>query len=113
MMDRSRDLVLVLSTVPDRETGLRIARALVADHLVACVNIVPGLTSVYRWEAEIRADDEQLLLMKTPRSRLDALTERLPKLHPYDVPELLAIPIEAGLPTYCEWVVAETMGATS
>jgi periplasmic divalent cation tolerance protein len=111
MMDPSLDLVVVLSTVPDRETGVRIARTLVEERLIACANLAPGLTSVYRWQGEVRAEDEQLLLMKTRRARFAALAERLPQLHPYEVPELLALPVEAGLPVYCDWVAGETAEA--
>jgi periplasmic divalent cation tolerance protein len=111
MMDASRDLVVVLSTVPDRDTGVRIARTLVEERLIACASLAPGLTSVYRWGGEVRAEDEQLLLMKTQRARLAQLAERLPQIHPYDVPELLALPVEAGLPVYCDWVMDETAGA--
>lgn len=109
-MDLPNSLVLVFSTVPDRATGLRIGRALVERRLVACANLVPGLTSVYRWDGEVHEDDEMLLLMKTRRTRLPELTESLTALHPFQVPELVAVPVEAGLPAYCSWVVAETDG---
>jgi periplasmic divalent cation tolerance protein len=109
-MDPSNPLVVVFSTVPNRETGLRIGRTLVEQRLIACANLVPGLTSVYRWDGEVREEDEVLLLMKTRQTRLAELTERLTALHPFEVPELLAVPVEAGLPAYCAWVVAETAG---
>jgi periplasmic divalent cation tolerance protein len=111
MMDRSRDLVVVLTTVPDRDAGVRIARTLVEERLIACANLAPGLTSIYRWEGELRTEDELLLLMKTRRAHLSRLTERLPQLHPYDIPELLALPVESGLPVYCDWVLDETVEA--
>lgn len=101
-------LVVALSTVPDAQTAERIARALVDERLIACANLVPNLTSVYRWEGEVRADPEVLLLMKTRRALLPALGERLTELHPYDVPELISAPIEHGLPAYCGWVRDET-----
>lgn len=107
-IDSSPELVVVFSTVPDRETGARIGRSLVEEHLIACANLVPGLTSIYRWEGEVRAEDELLLIMKTAHVRVPALAERLAELHPYDVPELLALPVAAGLPAYCAWVAAET-----
>lgn len=101
-------LVVALSTVPDAQTAERIARALVDERLIACANLVPNLTSVYRWEGEVRADPEVLLLMKTRQALLPALGERLTELHPYDVPELISAPIEHGLPAYCGWVRDET-----
>jgi periplasmic divalent cation tolerance protein len=101
-------LVVALSTVPDALTAERIARVLVEERLIACANLVPNLTSVYRWEGDVRADPEVLLLMKTRRALLHALGDRLTELHPYDVPELISAPIEHGLPAYCGWVRAET-----
>jgi periplasmic divalent cation tolerance protein len=101
-------LVLALSTAPDHETATRIARALVGERLIACANLVPGLTSVYRWEGEVRADPEVLLVMKTRRALLERVGERLRELHPYEVPELVSAPIEYGLPEYCRWVAHET-----
>jgi periplasmic divalent cation tolerance protein len=107
-IDPSPELVVVFSTVPDRETGVRIGRALVEEHLIACANLVPGLTSIYRWEGEVRADDELLLIMKTARARTPALTDRFAELHPYAVPELITLPVVSGLPAYCAWVATET-----
>lgn len=101
---------LVLCTVPDREVGLRIARALVEDSLAACVNVVPGLHSVYRWQDAVESADEALLLVKTTQDRLDALRERLVALHPYELPEVIAVDVAAGLPAYLDWVVAGTRG---
>jgi periplasmic divalent cation tolerance protein len=103
------ELLLVVGTAPDEATARRIAHELVAERLVACVNLVPGLRSIYWWDGEIRDDGEVLMLMKTPRARLALLMERLPTVHPYDVPELLALPIVAGLPQYCDWVARETL----
>jgi periplasmic divalent cation tolerance protein len=70
--------------------------------------VVPGLRSIYRWQGEVRSDSEVLLLLKTPASRLPLLMDRFPELHPYDVPELLALPVASGFEAYCHWVVAET-----
>lgn len=98
------DRLVVLSTVGRAEDAERIARALVERRLAACVNVVPGLVSVYRWKGNVEKDDERLLLIKTRRERLPALREALAALHPYELPELLALPVEAGSPAYLEWL---------
>jgi periplasmic divalent cation tolerance protein len=108
--DDASDLVLALSTAPDGEQAARIARALVDERLIACANLVPGLTSIYRWQGEVQVDAEVLLLMKTRRSLVRRLKERLPQLHPYQVPELVVTEIEDGLEPYCRWVLGETEG---
>lgn len=95
---------LVLTTVPDAETATEIARALVEERLAACVNVVPGLTSIYRWEGEIQEDTEFLLLIKTTEEAIDALQKRLEELHPYSVPEVLAFQVNSGLERYLSWV---------
>jgi periplasmic divalent cation tolerance protein len=102
------ELLFVVSTAPNLATAEKVGRALVAERLVACVNVVPGLTSIYRWQGEIQAEEEVLLLMKTQRDRLEALEQRLPELHPYDVPELIALPVAAALGAYGSWVMSET-----
>lgn len=107
MADPASELVLVLTTVADAAAAERLARRLVDERLIACANLVPGLTSVYRWKGSVQAESEVLLLMKTPRARVDRLFERAAELHPYEVPELLALPVEAGLEAYCHWVAAE------
>lgn len=102
------DTLLVLCTCPDAESAGRIARALVEERLAACVNRVPGLTSVYRWQGAIQEDDEVLLLIKTRRERFEALRARLVALHPYDVPEVIALDIATGHAPYLEWLRTET-----
>lgn len=99
---------VVFSTAPDAETAARIARALVTERLVACVNVVAGVTSVYRWQGKLEEAAEVLLVMKTVADRIPALAARLKELHPYEVPELLALPVDAALPAYAQWVAAET-----
>lgn len=107
-MDPSPSPVRVaLSTAPDAETGARIARALVEERLAACVNLVPGVRSIYRWQGRVEDAGEVLLLIKTRAERVDALASRLRALHPYEVPELLALPVSAGLGPYLDWVLAE------
>lgn len=108
------DHIVVLSTVGTAEDAERIARALVEQRLAACVNVVPGLVSVYRWKGKVERDDERLLVIKTRRERFSALREVLAALHPYEVPEILALPVEDGSPAYLEWLdesVAEPAGA--
>ncbi len=104
------DLVVALSTAPDAEQAERIARALVEERLVACANLVPGLTSIYRWEGAVQAEAEVLLVMKTRRALVPRLKERLPQLHPYEVPELVVTPLVDGLDPYCRWVRDSTDG---
>jgi periplasmic divalent cation tolerance protein len=96
--------VVALSTVGTAEHAERIARALVERRLAACVNVVPGVVSVYRWKGEVCRDEERLLVIKTRRERLDALREALLGLHPYELPELVAVPIEAGYEPYLAWL---------
>lgn len=103
--------LICLSTCPDRAAAERIADALVEERLAACVNIVPGLTSVYRWQDQIRRDEELLLVIKTHSDRLDALRQRIDELHPYELPELIAVEAADGLPAYLDWVRAETRPA--
>ena len=99
---------MVLVTAPSAEKAGEIARALVEERLAACGNVVPGLRSIYRWEGRVQDDAEALLLLKTTRRRLPALRARVLALHPYEVPEVLALPVEAGHPPYLEWIAAST-----
>lgn len=96
--------LVVLSTVARAEDAERIARALVERRLAACVSVVPGLVSLYRWKGNVERDDERLLVIKTRRERLAPLREAIAELHPYELPELLALPVEAGSPDYLEWL---------
>ena len=106
----SSELVVALSTAPDAEQAARIGRALVEERLIACANLVPGLTSIYRWQGEVRQEAEVLLVMKTRRALVERLKARLPQLHPYEVPELVVTPVMEGLEAYCRWVRDETDG---
>ena len=96
--------VVAFSTVAKAEDAERIARVLVERRLAACVNVVPGVVSVYRWKGEVCRDEERLLVIKTRADRLEALREALVGLHPYEVPELVALPIESGHPPYLDWL---------
>ena len=100
--------LLCLSACPDAETAARIARALVEERLAACVNRVGGIQSTYRWHDRIHEDAEVLLIIKTTRERFDALQTRLVQLHPYKLPELVAVEITDGLPAYLAWLARET-----
>jgi periplasmic divalent cation tolerance protein len=99
---------VVLMTAPDAGTAERVARALVDERLIACANVLPGVTSIYRWQGEVHTDAECLVVMKTREALVPRLIERAAALHPYDVPELLALPVAEGLPAYCRWVMDET-----
>jgi len=100
--------VVVLCTCPDEIVAERIATALVDERLAACVNRVPGVVSTYRWKSEVCRDSECLLLIKTTIERFAALSERIVALHPYELPEVVAVDIARGLPRYLEWVAAAT-----
>jgi periplasmic divalent cation tolerance protein len=95
-------------TCPDAASADALAAALVEERLAACVNRLPGLRSVYRWQGAVEQADEVLLLIKTTHDRLPALTARLRALHPYELPELVAVETAGGLPEYLDWVVAQT-----
>ncbi len=102
------DAIVVLVTAPNPDKAAEIARALVAERLAACGNVVPGLRSIYRWEGKIEDEGEALLVLKTTRARFDALRDRVLALHPYEVPEVIALPVEAGHERYLAWVAGET-----
>jgi periplasmic divalent cation tolerance protein len=97
-------LLLALSTFPDRETAQRIAMELVTEKLAACANILPQIESIYRWQGKIEHGNETLVFFKLSENRQSAFEEKLRSLHPYDVPEIIFLPIDAGLPDYLRWV---------
>ena len=101
-------VLVVYVTCPDAAASDRVIDAVVPTRLAACVNIVPGLTSVYRWKGEVKRDAEALLIMKTRRSLLPALTDAVVAAHPYDTPEVLALPAVGGSAAYLQWVADET-----
>ena len=98
------DVLVVLCTLPPGEAAAGIARAVVEERLAACVNILPGLLSIYEWEGAIQDDSEQLAILKTTVDRFEELRTRLLQLHPYSVPEILALPVEDGHLAYLGWV---------
>ncbi len=98
---------VVLVTAPDGEIGARIARTLVEERLAACVNLVPAVRSIYRWQGRIEDDAEVLLIAKTHASCCEELAARVRALHPYEVPEVIALAAAGGSPDYLGWIVAE------
>jgi len=101
--------VLVTCACPDREVADALARLLVERRLAACVQVLPGVTSTYRWEGAIERADEVLLLAKTWDDRVESIAETLRARHPYALPEIMAIPATGGLDAYLAWVRAETL----
>jgi periplasmic divalent cation tolerance protein len=99
---------IVLTTCPDESVAQQIASTLVSEKLAACVNIIPGLTSVYEWQGNIEQDNELLLLIKTRQALSDQLFDRIQALHPYELPEIITVPIEGGLPAYLDWILKTT-----
>jgi periplasmic divalent cation tolerance protein len=98
------DSIVVLTTCSTEADAERMARALISARLVACVSVVPQVRSFYRWKGEVESTGECLLLMKTSRDSFGPLAEELEKLHPYEVPELLALPVVAGSANYLNWL---------
>ena len=97
-------ILLALSTFPDAETARRISNELVAQKFVACANILPSVESIYTWKGKIEKADETLVFFKLSEHRQTAFQEKLRSLHPYDVPEIIFVPISSGLPDYLRWV---------
>src|SRR6185503_21121002 len=102
------DLVIVLTTMPDDARADELARTLVDERLAACVNVHGPMTSTYRWKGKVERDAERQLVIKTTRARLPAVEERLRRLHPYELPELIVIGPEGGSDAYLRWVGEET-----
>jgi periplasmic divalent cation tolerance protein len=102
------DALVVLVTAPTPDRAAEIARALVDERLAACGNVVPAIRSIYRWEGKVQDDQEALLVLKTTRARFEALRERVLSLHPYEVPEVIALPVDAGSAPYLAWIARET-----
>jgi len=100
----STDYLLIYSTCPDLSTAERIAQQLVEAELAACVSIIPGLTSIYKWQGAIEQNQEVLLMIKSRGSHYAALELSLRQHHPHELPEIIAVPIERGLPPYLNWI---------
>ncbi|MBI2401151.1 MAG: divalent-cation tolerance protein CutA [Gemmatimonadetes bacterium] len=99
---------MALTTLGNPAQARQLVQRLVDERLIACGTILPGATSVYRWQGRVTVEDEVVVLLKTPRARWDALRAAVEAHHPYEVPELLALPVVAGLERYLDWVTSET-----
>ena len=102
------DTLLVFTNLPDREAALELAHGLIERRLAACVNVLDGCTSVYRWKGDIEEADEVPVLVKTRTARYEELEAAIRELHPYELPEIVAVPVVHGLPDYLDWVGEET-----
>ncbi|XP_020213931.1 protein CutA 1, chloroplastic isoform X2 [Cajanus cajan] len=100
--------IVVYVTVPNKEAGKNLAESIVQEKLAACVNRVPGIESMYQWEGKIQTDSEELLIIKTRQSLLEALTEHIKANHQYEVPEVISLPITGGNLKYLEWIKEST-----
>jgi periplasmic divalent cation tolerance protein len=97
-------ILLALSTFPDAETARRISNQLVSERFAACANILSAVESIYRWKEKIETGSETLVLFKLSEDRQSAFQEKLRSLHPYEVPEIITVPVSSGLPDYLRWV---------
>jgi periplasmic divalent cation tolerance protein len=100
----SEEVLLALSTFPDQETARSVSNDLVTKKLAACANILPGIESIYRWKERIESGNETLVLFKLSEDRRSDFQEKLRSLHPYEVPEIIFVPVSSGLPEYLRWV---------
>ena len=108
MASAEPQLRVVLVTAPDAAAAQRIARALVEERIAACVNLVPGLRSIYRWQGRVEDAGEVLLLVKTSADRSAALAARIRELHPYELPEVVELPVVGGSAAYLDWLREES-----
>lgn len=104
-MPSPEEVLVVFSTFPSGDKAAEVGRVLVEEQLAACVNIVPAIRSIYRWQGAVQEDAEVLAIIKTARHQFDAMTNRLTKLHPYELPEVIAMPLATGYGPYLAWVV--------
>jgi periplasmic divalent cation tolerance protein len=100
----TKQTLVIMSTAPDESVAAALAAALVERRLAACVNLVPGVRSLYWWDGALQDDAEVLMICKTDAERLDALTEALQQMHPYDCPEVVALPVAGGAERYLSWI---------
>ena len=98
-------ILLALSTFPDAEIARRISNQLVSERFAACANILPSVESIYRWKGKIESANETLVFFKVSDARQSAFQDKLRSVHPYDVPEIIFVPVASGLPEYLRWVV--------
>jgi periplasmic divalent cation tolerance protein len=102
------DALLVFTTLPNADKAYEVARALVEEKLAACANVLPAIRSIYRWEGKLQDENEVLVLLKTRAENVERLKARILELHPYEVPEVLAVPVESGYQAYLDWLSAQT-----
>lgn len=100
--------MLVLTTLPSAEAAAELAKAVVGEKLAACANLLPAVRSIYRWQGRVQDESEVLVLFKTRQEHFERLKARLLELHPYEIPEVLAIPVEQGYQAYLDWLGQET-----
>ena len=108
MRDQDNAIVLVLCNCPDADSANRIAQALLKNKLAACVNVMPQIMSHYLWQGKLQCASEIQLQIKTSKLHFAGLQKQIAELHPYDIPEIIALPVVAGLPAYLRWVQEET-----
>lgn len=101
------EVIMVFVTVPGARVGSRVSKGVLTSRLASCVSVIPRVRSMYWWEGKITQANEVMLVMKTTKSKYKKLERRIMELHPYQVPEIIAIPLVAGLPQYIEWVARE------
>lgn len=106
----SEKILLALSTFPDRETAREISNQLVSGSFAACANILPAIESIYRWKGEIETGNEALVFFKLSEDRQSTFQEKLRSLHPYELPEIIFIPVVNGLPEYLRWITENCCG---
>ena len=102
------DALFVITTLPNADAAAELAKSLVTERLAACANLIPALRSIYKWQGKVQDENEVLVLFKTRQDSYEALKARILELHPYEVPEVLAIPVEQGYAAYLEWLASET-----
>jgi periplasmic divalent cation tolerance protein len=102
------DAMLVLTTLPSAEAAAELAKAVVEEKLAACANLLPAVRSIYRWQGRVQDESEVLVLFKTRQEHFERLKSRVLELHPYEIPEVLAVPVEQGYQAYLDWLAQET-----
>ena len=102
------DALLVFTTLPSADKAAELAKVVVEERLAACANLLPAIRSIYRWQGKLQDENEVLVLLKTRAEHLERLKLRVLELHPYEVPEVLAVPVEAGYQPYLDWLAGET-----
>ena len=105
----SAEFLLIMCTCPDRSVASAVTTALLEERLAACVNRVTGIKSTYRWKDHVQEDDEVLLLIKTPANLFSRVEDTIRKLHPYELPEVVGVPLTAGSAAYLDWIRSSTL----